>query len=72
MSESRVYIEFIPEHYVGDTSITIHCKKSEYDKYSTLKSLQQRLRIDLETINSIRNARTDANAAAGGGEGGYE
>lgn len=27
----KVYIELIPEEYVGDLSITINCKKSELD-----------------------------------------
>lgn len=28
-----VYKEFKPESYIGKPSITLHCKKSEYNKY---------------------------------------
>ena len=28
----RVYVEIVPEHYVHQASITIHCKESEKNK----------------------------------------
>jgi hypothetical protein len=32
MKEIDVYIEEVPEYYIGNPSITIQCKKSEVDQ----------------------------------------
>lgn len=40
MHDVRVYTEYMPEHYAGDISITIQCRKSEFDiEYDLVSAL---------------------------------
>lgn len=52
--KTRVYIQYKPEHYVGDIALTIHCKESEFENYKGwFKSFIRQRELDLETINTL-------------------
>ena len=53
---NNVDIEYVPENFVHEVSITIKCKKSEFEKYQNwFETFKRQREIDLKVINTFIN-----------------